>query len=95
MKTYWVYIITNKKHGTLYIGVTSNLIKRIYEHKLKLVEGFSSKYKLSKLVYFEETSDAIAALNREKQLKKWNRVWKIALIEGVNKNWIDLYSSIC
>jgi len=90
MKSYYVYIITNKKNGVLYIGVTNDIERRIYEHKNKLVEGFSSKYNLNKLVYFEETSDIRTALEREKRLKKWNRDWKIRLIKEKNPNWEDL-----
>jgi putative endonuclease len=91
---YFIYIITNKKQGVLYIGVTNNLIKRIYEHKQELVKGFTKKYKLKKLVYFEIYDDVNEAILREKRLKKWNRDWKIELIEKTNKNWIDLYEEI-
>lgn len=89
---YYVYIITNKKKGTLYIGMTNNIERRIYEHKNELIDGFSKKYGLKKLVYqecFEHVSDAIL---REKRLKKWKRAWKITLIEERNKDWIDLAS---
>ncbi|MBQ2882153.1 MAG: GIY-YIG nuclease family protein [Alphaproteobacteria bacterium] len=94
MKQMFVYIITNKKNGTLYIGVTSNLVCRIYEHKNKLIKGFSSKYSLNKLVYFEMYGDAGQAITREKELKKYKREWKIKLIEKDNPNWDDLYSQI-
>ena len=90
MKTYYVYILASKRNGTLYIGVTSNLVKRIYEHKNKLIEGFTKKYNVDKLVYYEETSDINVAIKREKQLKKWNRKWKLELIEKGNPNWNDL-----
>lgn len=90
MNSYYVYIITNKKQGVLYIGVTNDIKRRIYEHKNKLIEGFSSKYNLSKLVYYEETSDIRAALEREKQLKGWGRDWKIRLVEERNLKWEDL-----
>ncbi len=86
----YTYIITNKKKGTLYIGVTSNLIKRIYEHKNELMEGFSNKYKLKLLVYYEISENITLAIQREKQLKAWHRDWKINLIENDNPNWIDL-----
>ncbi len=86
----YTYIITNKKKGTLYIGVTSNLIKRIYEHKNELMEGFSNKYKLKLLVYYEISENITLAIQREKQLKAWHRDWKINLIEKDNPNWIDL-----
>lgn len=94
MKIYCVYILANKKNGTLYIGITSNLKKRIWEHKEKLVEGFTEKYNIDKLVYFEQTDNVYSALQREKQLKKWNRKWKIRLIEENNPTWNDLYHEI-
>ncbi len=90
-KSYYVYIITNSKHGTLYIGVTNDLKRRIYEHKNKLIDGFSKRYSLDILVYYEETSSIESAIIREKQLKKWKRGWKIELIEEKNPTWEDLY----
>jgi len=93
-KNYYVYILASKRNGTLYIGVTSNLIKRIYEHKNNLVEGFTKKYFVHDLVYYEETTDINSAIEREKRLKKWNRQWKIELIEKSNPNWEDLYDDI-
>ena len=81
--------------GTLYIGVTNNLIRRVYEHKNGLVEGFTKKYAVKTLVYFEVYSDIETAITREKQIEKWNRAWKIKLIEERNPNWDDLYNSIC
>ncbi len=90
----YVYIITNKKEGTLYIGVTSNLSKRIYEHKQKFVDGFSKKYNLDKLVYYEILNNIQEAIKREKQLKNWKREWKLNIINKFNPNWEDLYSSI-
>ena len=86
---YFVYIMTNKS-GTLYTGVTNNLERRIYEHKHHLAKGFTNKYKIEKLVYFEETSDINAAISREKQIKGWFRKKKIALIESMNLEWKDL-----
>jgi putative endonuclease len=86
---YFVYIMTNKS-GTLYTGVTNNLERRIYEHKHHLVKGFTNKYNIDKLVYFEETSDINAAISREKQIKGWLRKKKIALIESLNPGWKDL-----
>jgi len=86
----FTYIITNKPQGTLYIGVTSNLIKRIYEHKHGICEGFSKKYNLDKLVYFETFENIKEAITREKQLKNWHREWKINLIEKDNPEWKDL-----
>jgi putative endonuclease len=87
---YYIYIITNKKNGTLYIGVTSNIARRIYKHKNKLFKGFSSKYSLDKLVYCETYDNIQNAIRREKQLKNWKREWKIELIEKSNKDWKDL-----
>lgn len=94
MKTYYVYILASKRNGTLYIGVTSNLVKRVYEHKQGIIEGFTKKYGIKMLVYFEETSDAAAAIHRETQMKKWNRKWKLELIEKMNPEWRDLYEEI-
>ena len=87
---YYVYILTNFSNTTLYIGVTNNLERRIYEHKNKLIDGFSSKYNLNKLVYFEEYELIEDAIKREKQLKKWKRKWKEELIEKKNPFWKDL-----
>ena len=89
-KSYYVYILTNFNDTTFYIGVTNNLTKRIYEHKNKLMKGFSNKYNLKKLVYFEETNDINSAIRREKQLKNWHREWKINLIKSKNPNFEDL-----
>ena len=91
MKQYYVYILTNKKQGTLYIGVTSDLRKRVYEHKEKLLDGFTEKYNLRKLVYYDSTEDVYSAITQEKRLKKWKRQWKIDLIEKSNPGWKDLY----
>ena len=90
-KLYFVYILASKKNGTLYIGITSNLIKRVYEHKQGLIAGFTKKYNVHKLVYFETTHDVEGAVKRERQLKAWKRQWKIELIEKENSKWIDLY----
>jgi len=90
MKTYYVYILASKKNGVLYVGITSDLLKRVYEHKNELVEGFTSKYKIKKLVYFEGTNDVNVALNREKQIKAFRREKKIALFEKSNPDWKDL-----
>ncbi|HQT63084.1 MAG: hypothetical protein B7Z75_13610 [Acidocella sp. 20-57-95] len=94
MKPGWIYILTNRPGGTLYIGVTSNLIRRISEHRAAEIPGFTQQYNLKQLVYFERYEDIAAAISREKALKKWNRAWKIELIEGANPKWDDLYSSI-
>ena len=94
MKTYFVYIMASKKNGTLYIGMTSNLIQRVYKHKNNTYEGFTQKYGVHTLVYYEHTTDVNGAIMREKQLKKWNRQWKINLIEKENPNWNDLYEGL-
>ena len=89
-KTYAVYILTNYNETTFYIGVTGNLQKRIWEHKNKVVEGFTKKYNIDKLVYYELTENIESALNREKQLKRWHRQWKINLIKEMNPEFKDL-----
>ena len=86
-KSLYVYILTNKRNGTLYIGVTSDLLSRIYKHKNGMYEGFSKKYGIDKLVYYEIYGDTFSAITREKRLKKWRREWKIRLIEGKNPMW--------
>lgn len=86
--------MTNRPHGTLYTGVTSNLVQRVYQHKNKLIKGFTSKYNLTLLVYFECTDSIISAIEREKQIKGGSRQAKIELIESINPKWLDLYSSI-
>ncbi|GJQ62569.1 MAG: endonuclease [Melioribacteraceae bacterium] len=87
---YFVYIITNKRNGTLYIGMTNNLVRRVWEHKEGLVEGFSKKYGTKLLVYYEESNNVSDAIAREKQLKKWKQEWKLRIIEKVNPDWGDL-----
>ena len=89
-----VYILASQRNGTLYIGVTSDLIKRVWEHKNDLVEGFTKKYAVHRLVYYEMIENMESAIQREKQLKKWNRDWKIDLIEKGNPEWTDLYESL-
>ncbi|SCY16546.1 GIY-YIG nuclease family protein [Nitrosospira sp. Nsp13] len=89
-----VYILASKRNGTLYIGVTSNLVKRVWEHKQNLGEGFAQKYGVHTLVYFEMHDEMTEAIRREKQLKKWNRLWKIELIEKINPGWRDLWQGI-
>jgi len=86
--------MTNKRNGTLYVGVTSNLLKRIFEHREKIVEGFSKKYNLDKLVYYEVAQSIDVAIQREKQIKNWTRKWKLNLIEKKNPYWDDLYDQI-
>lgn len=90
----YVYILASQKNGTLYIGVSTHLIQRIYQHKTKAVEGFTSKYKVDSLVYYEIHDDVRGAIAREKMLKKWKREWKIDLIEQQNPNWDDLYDTL-
>ena len=91
---FYVYILASQKRGTLYIGVTSNLPKRVYEHKNAMVEGFTKKYGVHRLIYYEAAKDAETALLRERQIKKWNRAWKLRLIEEQNPAWTDLYESL-
>ena len=91
---YYVYILASRIGGTLYIGVTNDLVRRVFEHKSKLVEGFTKKYDVVKLVYFEQFDDPENAIKREKRLKKWKRDWKISLIEADNPNWDDLYPAL-
>ncbi len=95
MKQPCVYILASKNKGTLYIGVTSNLITRVWEHKNSVIEGFTKKYHVNSLVWFELHQTMDTAITREKQLKKWRRDWKIRLIEKDNPAWTDLYPSIC
>lgn len=90
-KTYYVYIMANKRNGTLYTGVTSDLLKRVYEHKNELVDGFTAKHGIKLLVWYNQTSDVISAIHKEKQIKNWQRKWKLDLIEKTNPSWKDLY----
>ena len=94
MNTYYDYILASGKNGTLYNGVTNNLIKRVAQHKRKEVKGFAEKYKVNKLVWYEQTNDIRIAIKREKQIKKWNRKQKIRLIEKENPEWNDLFFEI-
>jgi putative endonuclease len=89
-----VYILASKRNGTLYVGVTSDLVKRVWQHKSDFVEGFTRDYAVHCLVYFELHGDMVAAITREKQLKKWNRAWKLNLVEKLNPDWRDLYPQI-
>jgi putative endonuclease len=91
---YYVYVLTSARNGTLYIGVTSDLIRRIFEHKSKAVPGFTKRYGVDKLMWFEVYDDPTSAITREKELKKWRREWKVRLIEEQNPQWIDLYPQI-
>ena len=94
LKFYYVYILASKRNGTLYVGITDNLIKRVWQHKNDLADGFTKRYKVHGLVYFEQTNDVISAISREKKLKRWKRPWKLQLIEEKNPNWTDLYKNI-
>lgn len=94
-KQFYVYILASQRNGTLYIGITSHLTRRVCEHKQKVVESFTKKYGVNKLVYYEVHASAEAAITREKRLKKWNRAWKLKLIEDMNPSWLDLWQDIC
>ena len=89
-----VYILASKRNGTLYVGVTSNLVKRIWEHRNNLVEGFTQRYGIHNLVWYEPHESMESAIQREKQLKEWKRKWKMRLIESANRNWEDLYNTL-
>lgn len=93
-RQYYVYILASRKHGTLYIGMTNDLLRRTHEHREGVVKGFTKRHDVKQLVYFEAFDDVGEALYREKVLKKWRRDWKIALIEGTNPNWHDLYGGL-
>jgi putative endonuclease len=95
MKNFYVYILCSKQNGTLYTGVTSNLVKRVYEHKNNLADGFTKKYKVHHLAWYEIHQTVESAMTREKQLKVWKRAWKLRLIEERNPEWHDLHESIC
>ena len=89
-----VYLLASERNRTLYVGVTSDLVKRIYEHKHDLADGFTKKYGIKTLVWFEMTNDISVAITREKQIKKWNRLWKLRLVDQSNPEWLDLYSDV-
>jgi putative endonuclease len=91
---YYVYLLASDKYGTLYLGVTNDVVRRVYEHKSKAVAGFTKRYAVDRLVWFEIYDDPTTAIAREKELKKWRRAWKIRLIEEHNPQWIDLYPQI-
>lgn len=93
-KHFYVYILASRRNGTLYIGVTNNLVRRVWEHKTGAVEGFTKHYHVHQLVWYETAETALAAITREKQLKKWRRAWKLELIEALNPTWRDLYEDI-
>ena len=91
---YFVYMLASKRNGTLYVGVTNNLERRVWEHRNGYIKGFTSRYNVRRLVWFEHFSDVNEAIAREKRLKKWNRTWKLSLIEAGNPNWQDLYETL-
>jgi putative endonuclease len=91
---FYVYLLASQKQGTLYLGITRDLVRRVYQHKEKLLPGFTSKYDVYRLVWFEAYDDPTNAIEREKEIKKWRRAWKIALIEKDNPDWKDLYPNI-
>ena len=93
-KDYFIYILASQRNGTLYIGITSDLIKRVWQHKEKLADGFTKKYNVNRLVYFEQFRDPESAIRREKRLKKYTRQWKINIIEKENPEWKDLYETL-
>ena len=94
MGQYFVYMLASKRNGTLYIGVTNNLLKRVHQHKNDIAEGFTQKYSVHNLVYFEAYNDIRSAITREKRMKKWKRQWKMELIEKSNPEWEDLFDSL-
>lgn len=91
----YVYILASQRNGTLYIGVTSDLNQRVWQHRNHNIAGFTQKYRVDQLVYYEIYDDINVAINREKQLKRWNRAWKIELIEELNPDWLDLFEEVC
>ena len=93
-RSYYVYLLASRRRGTLYVGVTNDLSKRVWQHKQDLVEGFTSKHGVKTLVWYEQTESIESAIAREKQIKKWNRAWKIGLIEANNPDWKDLYEDV-
>jgi putative endonuclease len=94
MTSFFVYLLASRRHGTLYLGVTSDLVRRVYEHKTKIIPGFTKRYGIDRLVWFEIYDDPVIAISREKELKKWRRDWKIRLIEELHPEWRDLYETI-
>jgi len=94
-KSSYVYILANEPYGTLYVGVTSDLIKRVWQHREGFLSGFTKRYGTKRLVWYEAHADIMQAITREKQIKKWRRDWKVNLIQGMNVEWRDLYDEIC
>jgi putative endonuclease len=94
MADYWVYLLTNKPRSTLYVGVTNDLVRRVVEHREGLVKGFTARHGVKMLVYFERHDSPLAAIQREKNIKHWSRLWKLQLVESANPKWRDLYNDI-
>ena len=94
MRSYWVYILASRPRGTLYVGMTRDLVRRVYEHREGIVEGFSKEHNVKMLVYYEQHTTALAAIQREKNIKHWSRQWKIDLIRTMNPDWRDLWEDI-
>jgi putative endonuclease len=94
MKSYWLYILASRPRGTLYVGVTRDLIRRVYQHREGLIEGFTTAHRVKMLVYYEQHATAMAAIQREKNIKHWSRKWKIDLIRSLNPAWCDLWENI-
>ena len=94
LKSYYIYILASRRNGTLYIGITNDIVRRVYEHKNDVIDGFTRTYGVHILVYFEQFDNAESAIQREKNLKFWHRAWKIRLIESMNPKWKDLYNEI-
>jgi putative endonuclease len=92
---FYVYILASRRDGAIYVGINNDLVRRVYEHRIKAVPGFTTKYNITRLVWFEIYDDPVSAISREKELKKWKRAWKVQLIEKDNPNWDDLYESLC
>jgi putative endonuclease len=95
LMAYYVYILASRRDGAIYVGITNDLVRRVYEHRTKAVPRFTAKYNITRLVWFEAYDDPISAISREKELKKWKRDWKVQLIRAQNPEWNDLYESIC
>ena len=93
-RSFYVYILTNQRYGTLYVGVTNDLVRRVWEHKSDLVDGFSKRHRLHRLVWYEAHDDVYQAITREKLIKKWHRDWKVNLIQAMNPDWVDLYANV-
>ncbi len=93
-RTYWVYLLASKPNGTLYLGVTNNLSRRVHEHRMKRTPGFTQRYDVTMLVWYESYTDVLEAIAREKDIKKWRRAWKINLIRAMNPDWRDLYEEL-